>query len=223
MLGSDAAKQRGANSSLLAVLPKTSTDSNYLDDKNYPEWTTIVAAETELVTKPGIFGWNKIDQGSAFLIDYLVSHKDILPVQPQRIIDLGCGYGYLSVMANKMFPVEYLATDNNIAAVNACKKNFAKHNIKGEVLLDNCAETITAKADLVICNPPFHQGFEVERDLSSRFLQAAQRLLNTSGLALFVVNGFIPLEKEAATLFTKVEVVASNKSFKVVAISFDVV
>ena len=221
LLGCDAIKQRGAKSSLLAVLSKASADANYLADKNYTAVTTITAAETLLVSKPGIFGWNKIDQGSAFLIDYLVNNMDIVPKQPRRIIDLGCGYGYLSVMANKIFPVEYLATDNNITAVNVCKKNFAKHGIKGEVLLDNCAESIAAKADLVICNPPFHQGFEMSSDLTVRFLQAARGLLNKDGLALFVVNGFIPLEKKAAPMFAKIEVVASNKSFKVVAVGSD--
>jgi len=220
LLGSDADKQRGAKNSLLAVMSKASADANDLDDKNYTQLTAVTAAETLLITKPGIFGWNKVDQGSAFLIDYLGNNKDMLSIQPQRIIDLGCGYGYLSVMANKIFPVEYLATDNNIAAVNACKKNFSKHAIQGEVLLDNCAESIAAKADLIICNPPFHQGFGVDSDLTSRFLQAAKNLLNKDGLALFVVNGFIPLEKKAAPLFAKVEVVASNRSFKVVAVSF---
>ena len=219
LLGSDADKQRGAKSSLLATLVRGEIDTKRLDDKNYTEFTGIAADAVSLVTKPGIFGWNKIDQGSAFLIDYLASYMETLARQPERVIDLGCGYGYLSVMASQILRAEYLATDNNITAINACKRNFSRHNIKGEVLIDNCAESISAKADLVICNPPFHQGFDIEGDLTSRFLQATQSLLNSNGLALFVVNGFIPLEKKAAPLFSKVEVVASNKSFKVVAVT----
>ncbi len=216
LLGNSAEKRRGAQSTQLAILTRGNTSDSFLDDKNYTEFAAVVDGDISLVTKPGIFGWNKIDQGSAFLIETLAAN---VPGSPERVIDLGCGYGYLSVMASQIFPGEFLATDNNITAINACKHNFSKHNIQGEVLVDNCADTVTKKADLIICNPPFHQGFDIEGDLTVRFLRACRRLLNAGGVGLFVVNGFIPLEKKAKSLFSRVDVVASNRSFKVVLLS----
>ncbi|ARN74626.1 methyltransferase [Oceanicoccus sagamiensis] len=223
LLANPAEKHRGSRSTLLATIVCADVDQkafsvNRLDDKHYTDFATINAGELELVTKPGVFGWQKIDQGSAFLIDYLKDHMASLP-QPESVVDLGCGYGYLSVMASQFLPARYVATDNNITAVNSCAQNFSQHHIDGEVLIDNCAQSINTKADLVLCNPPFHQGFDIDSDLTLRFLQSCKRLLNAKGVGLFVVNGFIPLEKKAAPLFSRVEVVASNRSFKLVLLS----
>ncbi|MCP3907604.1 MAG: class I SAM-dependent methyltransferase [Oceanicoccus sp.] len=219
LLGCPADKQRGPQSTLLATLTREAIAADPLDDKNYTEFSTVVAGDLSFISKPGIFGWNKVDQGSVFLIDTLANYLGIFETLPEQVIDLGCGYGFLSVMAHQFLSADYLATDNNITAINACKQNFAKHKLSGEVLIDNCAEAISKQADLIICNPPFHQGFDIEGDLTRRFLQTCKRLLAPGGRGLFVVNSFIPLEKKAAPLFSSVETVASNKSFKVIALA----
>ena len=97
-----------------------------------------------------------------------------------------------------------------------CRKNFHDHQVNGEAILDDCAGQLEGSFDLIVCNPPFHQGFEVEGDLTDRFLAAANRLLEPSGKAVFVVNAFISLEKKAASYFQQVDTLANNRSFKVI-------
>jgi 16S rRNA (guanine1207-N2)-methyltransferase len=70
----------------------------------------------------------------------------------------------------------------------------------------------------VICNPPFHQGFDVEAELTTRFLQAARDRLARNGTALFVVNQFIPLERKAQPLFKSVHEICRARGFKVIAL-----
>ena len=53
--------------------------------------------------------------------------------------------------------------------------------------------------------------------LGNKFLSSAKRLLASGGQALFVVNTFIPLEHRAKQYFHRVEVLANNGSFKLVA------
>ena len=56
-----------------AFIRKDATEfGELLDDKNYPELRqNIQTADTSLYSKPGVFGWDKIDRGSAFLVEHL--------------------------------------------------------------------------------------------------------------------------------------------------------
>ena len=222
-LGGSVELTRGDKGMLTAQLENTATKAAALDDKNYHQERSILSNDTEFISKPGVYGWNKIDKGSQFLIDNLglfLEQVDLSSesAEPLKIIDLGCGYGYLSVCAHKLINAEFIATDNNITAVEMCKKNFSLHQLVGEVLVDDCGSTIQSLADVVLCNPPFHQGFETSGDLTSRFLASAHRILKKHGVALFVVNSFIGIEKKAKGLFSTIEVFENNGSFKLITL-----
>lgn len=218
-LGELQGRHKGSNSAMLAKIARLDDGGEPLDDRNYRQTATIKAGEISFITKPGIYGWNKVDSGSQFLIDFLPGYLRGLAVQPLRVVDLGCGYGYLSVMASQHLAADFIATDNNVASVALCQQNFSAHSVAGTVLLDDCGQHINQQADLVLCNPPFHQGFELESDLTSKFIDGARRLLGSSGRALFVVNSFIPLEKKARGKFSAVTRLANNGSFKLVELS----
>jgi 16S rRNA (guanine1207-N2)-methyltransferase len=188
-----------------------------LPDQDYAVLRPVAFdAQLTLWSRPGIFGWQKLDAGSAFLIEHLDS---VWRSAPSRVLDLGCGYGYLTVQAARRWPAaEFVATDNNVGAVAACARNLAQENIRGSALADDCAATLREPFDAILCNPPFHQGFDVEGELTRRFLQSTHRLLRRGGRALFVVNQFIPLERKAAELFDSVDIVARNRGFKLIAV-----
>lgn len=209
-------KYKGAASSQLIRLQKIpGREADLLDDKAYTEVIEVPGKEVTFFSKPGLYGWKKIDQGSQLLIAHLPQALEAMSTSPAVIVDLGCGYGYLSVMASRVINGHFIATDNNIAAVNFCQRNFSRHRVNGDVLLADCGHGLPTGADLVLCNPPFHQGFGVEGDLTDRFLASARQLLKKSGYALFVVNSFIPIEKKARALFADSRCLCNNKSFKV--------
>lgn len=174
----------------------------------------------DIFSKPGVFAWDRFDAGSLFLLEQLALLRRDRP-PPQSGLDLGCGNGLLAVALLAFGCPRVVATDNNAAALLACRHNLAAHAGEStvEVVAADCADGITTKVELVLCNPPFHQGFAVESSLTGRFLQAARRLLAPGGEALFVVNSFIPLEREATGIFGRVEVVADNRSYKVIRLA----
>lgn len=164
-----------------------------------------------LYSKPGLFGWNKIDRGSALLAEQFQDH---LPPADASVVDLGCGYGYLCAQLSRHGRFHFTATDNNAAALLACGKNFRELSLEGVVVpSDAGAELESGIADLLICNPPFHQGFQVEGDLTDRFLSQAARLLKPAGFALFVVNEFIPLARKGRDYFSEVQLLVKDKGF----------
>lgn len=188
--------------------------SKPLDDKQYTTLRPEARDQNfEYWSKPGVYGWNKIDKGSAYLIEHLDAFLMTMPEPPRNILDLGCGYGYLSLNASHL-DIPITATDNNAAAIAACERNFDRYPVNGKVVTADCADGISGKFDLILCNPPFHAGFGVEGDLTDRFLQAAHDRLSNAGVACFVTNLHIPLERKARDLFHQVEIIASNSNFK---------
>ena len=185
-------------------------------DKNYTKLRACIPYLNHyLVSKPGIFGWEKIDNGSKLLGNFIADFLTLFDEPPQNILDLGCGYGYLSALLNTHTKAKIIATDNNAAAILACAENFSKLNINGEVIAGDCAQNIKKLFDAVICNPPFHKGFVTDGQLTKKFAHSSYLRLRKGGMALFVVNCFIPLEKYTSKfLYTKT--VAKNKSYKLI-------
>ncbi|WP_323844021.1 class I SAM-dependent methyltransferase [Microbulbifer magnicolonia] len=181
-----------------------------VDDQNYVQLRPLPELNG-LYSKPGLFGWNKIDRGSALLAQQISPYA---PGDGAHVVDLGCGYGYLCTQLAARGSFSFTATDNNAAALLACGKNFGELALDGVVVPSNAGAELGARiADLLICNPPFHQGFQVEGDLTDRFLQQSARLLKPSGIALFVVNEFIPLAKKGRSYFSEVQLIAHEQGF----------
>ncbi len=191
-----------------------------LDDKDYARLRTLKSAsEHAYISKPGIFGWDKIDRGSAFLIEHLAEFFQSFDHPPETVLDLGCGYGYLACEASRHGFNKVSATDNNAAALSAVAANFASQlNIDYAVIAGDAGDMVEGRFDSLLCNPPFHQGFSIDGGLTNKFLEGSKRLLNPMGRALFVVNTFIPLEQKAKQYFNRVEVLANNGSFKLIAL-----
>ena len=215
---------------------------NLLDTKNYNQTQLIThltsnfsaskeTTDIAIYSKPGVYGWNKVDQGSQFLATHL---KDWLTTSfetsPKKALDLGCGYGYLSIALWKTIQsleenidfgtdLELDATDNNIASVALCKTNFEANHIKGSCVLDDCGSQLKPGYQAIICNPPFHQGFQIDDELSLKFLKQISHLLGKNGKAIIVVNEFLAIEKKAQPLFSAIHLIAKNKTFKLLELT----
>jgi 16S rRNA (guanine1207-N2)-methyltransferase len=216
LVGASAEIKKHDGSAYIATLTKASQPTEKLPDSDYTQIQEIAQAPS-LFSKPGVFGWQKQDRGSALLIEQLPRFLGASSNTPLTVADLGCGYGYITVMAAQQLPsATWLLTDNNATALLAARKNCDTYGLKAEVVLADCAAGLIGPVDVVLCNPPFHQGFAVSGSLTNRFLAAAHRLLANQGRALFVVNQFIPLERKALGLFSTSEVLVEYDGFKVV-------
>ena len=208
--------ERGKKTAQMARIYRDQSVGGLLDDKQYASMRKIIDGDTAFYSKPGIFGWQKVDVGSRFLIENLLEVVAQFDAPVRSVLDLGCGYGYLTMKAAELLSASFTAVDNNITAVTAAGKNLQYYSVNGQASCDDCGSLLKQRYDLILCNPPFHQGFGIESDLGLKFLTAARRLLAPGGRAIFVVNSFIPLERKAASLYDSVKLVANNNSFKVV-------
>lgn len=196
------------------------TTDAFLDDQNYHQLRPEISVGNWTVfSKPGLFGWNKVDQGS----ELLIQHLHLLELQgsnPLNCLDLGCGYGFLTLSAAQHSDCasvkEWVLTDNNAAAILAAQKNIQIAGLNAQIIADDAGSSIDNKFDLILCNPPFHQGFQADADLTDKFVRQTRRLLAKSGQAFFVVNQFVPLETKASPLFKTLRVLHKQAGFKLV-------
>lgn len=223
LFGLKVSAQKHGNSYLGVITKHRAYDAaQRLDDKQYSEIRDIVTlGATSVCSKPGLFGWDKVDQGSQLLMDVAEAYF-AKRGYPGSILDLGCGYGYLTLRTRHWPNLSHRsATDNNAAAVACAQKNFERAELEVTVTADDCGSDITEKFDAVLCNPPFHQGFSVDSALTDKFLRNSSRRLAAGGVALFVVNQFIGIEKKAADYFARCELLGSDGQFKVLALYRD--
>ena len=176
--------------------------SQPLNDHNY---TTLVAVTTigehSLISKPGVYGWKKIDKGSQLLIERLPEMLgNPLPLGGIRVLDLGCGSGYLS-LASCSASTDIVATDNNCAALLATQATLNTAGLRARVVASNAGDELDSAFDLIVCNPPFHSGFGIDYDLTDRFAKNSAARLTDTGCACFVVNQHVPLKRIASNYF----------------------
>lgn len=194
--------------------PDKLTDEHKLPDNDYGQLRQVQHKNDTFYSKPGVFGWEKVDRGSELLITVLPTIQRYMK-SVSSVLDLGCGWGYL-MLATRDWDVETrCATDNNVAAVEAAQKNFTRHGLTVDCVADDCAGNIRSRFDLILCNPPFHQGFAVSENLIDKFVAAAARLGRRSTRAIFVVNQFVPLEKHAAKYFSQCRLLLTEDGFRV--------
>ncbi|GAB2453881.1 class I SAM-dependent methyltransferase [Xylanimonas ulmi] len=107
-------------------------------------------------------------------------------------VDLGCGTGLLAaVLALRDGGARVVATDRSAAATTSAHAT-AQANGVGErvaVLRDDAGAGLAdASADLVVCNPPFHDRAALSTDAAHRMFATAARVLRPGGELWCVYN-----------------------------------
>ncbi|GGC00045.1 ribosomal RNA small subunit methyltransferase C [Marinobacterium zhoushanense] len=212
-------EERKQGSAWRAVLTRGNHAGEALDDQEYCRLRPLeLDTGAPYLTKPGLYGWNKVDRGSAFLLEQLPAMLGQPLPLCGRVLDLGCGFGYLALNACDA-STKLTCTDNNAAALYACRENLAHRGLRGETIASDAGRELAPGFDTILCNPPFHAGFGIEGDLTDRFLEQTRRLLAPGGSACFVVNLHIPLERKAQGRFARIRCHADNGHFKLIHLS----
>lgn len=133
----------------------------------------------ELVTDRGTFSPNRIDPGTALLLDRAPD-----PPATGRFLDLGCGYGPIAVALSLASPgAEVVAVDVNERARELTAVNARRLDLTNVVVRE--PDTVGGGTfDLIWSNPPIRIGKEALHDLLLRWIAR----LSPDGTAVLVVN-----------------------------------
>lgn len=174
-----------------------------------------------LLSRPGLFAWERIDAASALLAAHLPG------AIAGRVADLGAGYGYLSTRVVAQCPAVtaldlYEAEARALAPARANLERAVRDSgraVDVAVHWHDVTQGLPRRYHAIVSNPPFHQGRADLPELGRAFIAAAADALLPHGRFWLVANRHLPYEATLAGRFDTVRVLALQDGFKVIEAS----
>lgn len=173
-------------------------------------WAEYSIDGLTIKTLPGVFSRDGLDVGSQLLLSTLTPHTK------GKVLDVGCGAGVLSAaLASHSPKVRLTLCDVSAPAVEASRATLAANGLEGEVFASNVFSEVKGRFDMIMSNPPFHDGMQTSLDAAQTLIRGAVRHLNSGGELRIVANAFLPYPKILDETFGFHDVIAQTGRFKV--------
>ena len=157
-------------------------------------------------TDAGVFSKQHIDPGSEILCKSL-------PELHGRVLDMGCGWGAMTVMALARFPaLDVTMADVNERALDLAVRNVQKNGMQAKAVLSDGFERVEGEFDAVMTNPPIRAG----KAVIYRMFEDAKAHLAEGGRLFLVIRkqqGAPSAQKYLSTLFGQVELLARDAGY----------
>lgn len=158
----------------------------------------------------GVFSKNNIDYGSRLLIETYLKENDI---NEKRVLDVGCGYGFLGIMVSRVTDSYVEMIDINKRAVHLTNMNIKRYkDFKGKTYVSNVYENVEGKYDIIITNPPIRIG---KKKLLEILIGAFDHL-EDNGLLYYVIRkdqGALSIKKILEENSINVEIINRDKGY----------
>jgi 16S rRNA (guanine1207-N2)-methyltransferase len=181
----------------------------------FPRTARLDELALTVVAHGGVFAGTRLDIGTRTLLGVL----DQAVPEARDAVDLGCGTGLLATVLARSRPgLRVVASDQSAAAVASALATAGANGVGDRVtgLRDDALSTLPdASADLVVCNPPFHEGTTLETDAAHRMFAAAARVLRPGGELWTVYNSHLRHKSALGRVVGPTTMVLQNPKFTV--------
>jgi 16S rRNA (guanine1207-N2)-methyltransferase len=165
----------------------------------------------EICSLPGVFSYDRLDEGTQLLLGFLPDLHNL------NVLDLGCGYGAIGLAAAYSGAAAVDMLDANLLAVAAAQVNI---NNLGLQNAQACASDVLSarpnkKFELVLSNPPFHTGRDVDYQVARAFIEQSFGALSRGGRLYVVANRFIRYEKILELYFQQVDLIVQTPRYHI--------
>jgi len=167
-----------------------------------------------LVSRPGLYGWDKVDIGSALLARHLP------PDLSGSVADFGCGWGYLSLQAlarsKNILRLTLIDVDSRAVDIAARNVQSQHPDLSVEAVWTDLTHPHVKLGpfDTILLNPPFHAGTHADPAIGQSIIMTAAQSLKADGRLYLVANRHLPYEKTLTGLFKQIDVIADEGGFK---------
>lgn len=166
-------------------------------------------------TDRGVFSRERVDHGTDLMLKAVLA--DLSSLQegtfPSKCLDLGCGYGVVSICLNSFWPDQiWQGFDVNPRALDLAKDNANRSGLDIAYFLSDGIAEICGTFELILLNPPIRAGKEVCYRL---FSEAAGHLSQEGYFYLVIQNkqGARSAFKFLQSLFLDVEVIDKSSGY----------
>lgn len=190
--------------------PKAEAYSSFSYWKNW----TVASNQYQIANAPNVFARTKLDPGASAFLPHLPD------VSGKVVIDLACGNGILGLMTLSQLPEKMIFVDESAMALESARKNvkdnFPEQLDRCEFVLDDCLQSFGSNsADIVLCNPPFHQQKTITDHIAWQMFNDAHKVLNKGGQLRIVGNRHLSYHIKLKRIFGNCNDIATNAKFVV--------
>ena len=160
----------------------------------------MLDAPRDWISYPGVFAHGKVDSGTNALVEVVSSLA-----RGGRVLDFACGSGLIGAtvaLADPSARVEFL--DADAVALEAVSQNVPHAQV---ILSDGYAEVRGQSYDVIVSNPPYHEGKAESGRMLARLMTGAPRHLKPRGTLLFVTQRRLRVASLLDSTFPVTEVV----------------
>ena len=162
-------------------------------------------------TDAGVFSRDGLDFGSRLLIE------TVHPLLHGRVLDMGCGWGAMTVMALARFPaLDVTMADVNERALDLAVRNVQKNGMQAKAVLSDGFERVEGEFDAVMTNPPIRAG----KAVIYRMFEDAKAHLAEGGRLFLVIRkqqGAPSALKFLKELYAEAETIERDGGYWVIA------
>lgn len=179
----------------------------------YPVTEVLSDVDLTVVAHGAVFAGAKLDIGTRYLAGFVNRTKP----DATRIVDLGCGTGILACVAARVRPNATVhATDRSAAAVESARATAKANGLDIDVVRDDAMASFPdSSVDVVLCNPPFHEGASLHTGSAEKMFAAAGRVLRPGGEMWTVYNTHLGYRRALSAAVGPTEVAGKNAKFTV--------
>lgn len=181
----------------------------------YPTECRIDGFDLPFIHHSNLFSREKLDIGTRFLLENMPQGEF------SSILDLGCANGVLGIKAKLLNPNAILTfSDDSAMAIMSARENYSRYfparDSEAFFVHTNCFEESSKHCfDLVLCNPPFHQGTVIGDHIALQMFKDAKSALKAGGLLRVIGNSHLGYKSILKRIFGNSRLVSSNKKFMI--------
>ena len=168
--------------------------------------TMIHGVAVQLHTAPDVFSPDHIDKGTLAML------SQVKFTDEDKVLDLGCGYGVVGIVAAKIIGVEHVVmSDISENAISLSKKNAALNGVSGvSILLSDGFRNIHDNGfTMILSNPPYHTDFSTPK----HFIEKGFNRLEIGGKMYMVTKRKDWYQKKLTAIFGGVKVSEIDEYF----------
>jgi len=162
---------------------------------------------------PGVFSYDRLDAGTEMLLQATC----ITP--GDEILDVGCGNGIIGTYAAARDAGLVHMVDNNLLAIASARETLAVNHVRNaKVFTGDLLEPVgSQKYNLILSNPPFHAGFEVNYQITLAMISQSSQSLLPGGRLIIVANRFIRYTDLIRDIFGNVSILKESEKYHVLS------
>lgn len=172
--------------------------------------TRIKGVDMVFETAPSVFSPNSVDNGTLAMLSVI----DFLP--SDKVLDLGCGYGVVGILAGKLIGEEnVIMCDVSAQAIEYATMNLRMNHVPNiKIRLSDGYQNVAERDfTLILSNPPYHADFSVPK----HFIEVGFKKLVIGGKLIMVTKRLDWYKNKLTSVFGGVKIHEINGYYVFVA------